>query len=106
MRLYVAQPSLSQQIRALEKELGANLLERGRHGITLTPARRIFLLQAPMRRPGRSGLGSPCGRGPKGRRPRADCEIRGIGHPAVVRGTLALLVPFNSPASARLFAPP
>jgi DNA-binding transcriptional LysR family regulator len=45
-RLYIAQPSLSQQVRALEKELGAELLERGRHGITLTPAGRIFLPQA------------------------------------------------------------
>jgi DNA-binding transcriptional LysR family regulator len=45
-RLYVTQPSLSQQIRALEKELGADLLERGRHGLTLTPAGRVFLPQA------------------------------------------------------------
>ncbi|MFD9592984.1 LysR family transcriptional regulator [Kitasatospora sp. NPDC059973] len=45
-RLYVTQPSLSQQVRALEKELGAALLERGRYGITLTPAGRIFLPQA------------------------------------------------------------
>jgi len=45
-RLYVAQPSLSQQMRLLEKELGAELLERGRHGVTLTPAGRAFLPQA------------------------------------------------------------
>jgi DNA-binding transcriptional LysR family regulator len=45
-RLYVTQPSLSQQIGALEKELGAVLLERGRHGVTLTPAGRVFLPQA------------------------------------------------------------
>jgi DNA-binding transcriptional LysR family regulator len=42
-RLYLTQPSLSQQIRILEKELGAELLERGRHGVTLTPAGRAFL---------------------------------------------------------------
>lgn len=42
-RLYVTQPSLSQQIGALEKELGAVLLERGRQGVTLTPAGRVFL---------------------------------------------------------------
>lgn len=45
-RLYVTQPSLSQQIHVLEKELGAELLERGRHGVTLTPAGRAFLPQA------------------------------------------------------------
>ncbi|MFF3571955.1 LysR family transcriptional regulator [Nocardia jiangxiensis] len=45
-RLYVTQPSLSQQIRALEKELGAELLERGPHGISLTPAGRAFLPHA------------------------------------------------------------
>ncbi|MFE9763953.1 LysR family transcriptional regulator [Streptomyces sp. NPDC005808] len=45
-RLYVTQPSLSQQIRILEKELGSALLERGRHGVTLTPAGRAFLPQA------------------------------------------------------------
>jgi DNA-binding transcriptional LysR family regulator len=42
-RLYVAQPSLSQQVRALELELGACLMERSRHGIELTPAGRVFL---------------------------------------------------------------
>jgi DNA-binding transcriptional LysR family regulator len=45
-RLYVTQPSLSQQIGALEKELGEVLLERGRHGVTLTPAGRVFLPRA------------------------------------------------------------
>lgn len=45
-RLYVTQPSLSQQMRLLEKELGAELLERGRHGVTLTPAGRAFLPHA------------------------------------------------------------
>jgi DNA-binding transcriptional LysR family regulator len=44
--LLVAQPSLSQQIRALEKELGAELLERGRSGVALTAAGRVFLPQA------------------------------------------------------------
>lgn len=42
-RLLVAQPSLSQQVRALEAELGATLIERSRHGIELTDAGRVFL---------------------------------------------------------------
>ncbi|MGI8335132.1 LysR family transcriptional regulator [Actinomadura scrupuli] len=45
-RLLVAQPSLSQQIRALEREVGATLLERGRHGVVLTAAGRAFLPRA------------------------------------------------------------
>lgn len=45
-QLLVAQPSLSQQIRALERELGAELLNRGRHGVALTPAGRVFLERA------------------------------------------------------------
>ncbi|MFJ4713757.1 LysR family transcriptional regulator [Streptomyces sp. NPDC088785] len=48
--VHVAQPSLSQQIRALERELGADLFQRARGNITLTdageallpPARRIL----------------------------------------------------------------
>jgi LysR family transcriptional regulator, hca operon transcriptional activator len=42
-RLHTAQPSLSRQIRALEKEVGAQLMTRSVHGIKLTPAGRAFL---------------------------------------------------------------
>ena len=42
-RLHTAQPSLSRQIRDLEKEVGTPLLERGARGVTLTPAGRAFL---------------------------------------------------------------
>ena len=42
-RLHTAQPSLSRQIRALEKELGAQLITRSVHGIELTAAGRAFL---------------------------------------------------------------
>ncbi len=42
-RLHTAQPSLSRQIRALEKELGAQLITRSVHGIELTAAGRVFL---------------------------------------------------------------
>lgn len=42
-RLHVAQPSLSAQVRALERELGAPLFERGRGTIALTAAGEAFL---------------------------------------------------------------
>jgi DNA-binding transcriptional LysR family regulator len=42
-RLHVAQPSVSQQIRALERELGEPLFERGARGATLTPGGRALL---------------------------------------------------------------
>jgi DNA-binding transcriptional LysR family regulator len=41
--LGVAQPGLSQQIKVLEQELGANLFERGPHGVSLTPAGLVLL---------------------------------------------------------------
>jgi LysR family hca operon transcriptional activator len=42
-RLHTAQPSLSRQIRDLEREVGVKLLERRARGITLTAAGRVFL---------------------------------------------------------------
>lgn len=45
-RLHTAQPSLSQQIRQLEKEVGVQLLERSHHHVALTNAGRSFLHQA------------------------------------------------------------
>ncbi|MEV4440074.1 LysR substrate-binding domain-containing protein [Streptomyces sp. NPDC049577] len=44
--LHVAQPSLSQAIRALERELGAELFHRARGGITLTDAGETLLPHA------------------------------------------------------------
>lgn len=42
-RLRVAQPALSQQIRALEEEIGAALIHRGTRGCTLTPIGRLVV---------------------------------------------------------------
>ncbi|WP_405149809.1 LysR family transcriptional regulator [Sphaerisporangium sp. NBC_01403] len=44
--LFVAQPSLSTQIAALEREVGGVLLNRQPRGVTLTPAGRVFLREA------------------------------------------------------------
>ena len=45
-RLHTAQPSLSQQIRQLERHVGVELLERSHHHVALTNSGRIFLQQA------------------------------------------------------------
>ena len=39
-RMFVAQPTLSQQIRRLEEIIGTPLLQRRREGLRLTPAGR------------------------------------------------------------------
>ena len=44
--LLIAQPSLSQQIKSLERELGGPLLERLPTGVRLTPAGNAFLSEA------------------------------------------------------------
>lgn len=45
-RLHVAQPALSQQMAALEQDVGARLLERSSRGVTLTEAGKAFLAHA------------------------------------------------------------
>ncbi|WP_443071371.1 LysR family transcriptional regulator [Streptomyces sp. NBC_01465] len=45
-RLYVSQPALSKQIRALERQLGGPLFLRDRQGVTLTPTGAALLPHA------------------------------------------------------------
>ena len=45
-QLHIAQPPLSRQIRSLEEELGAELIDRGSRPLRLTPAGRFFQAQA------------------------------------------------------------
>ncbi|HSY95216.1 MAG TPA: LysR family transcriptional regulator, partial [Steroidobacteraceae bacterium] len=46
IKLHVAQPSLSTQIKVLEEEVGARLFERDKRHVSLTPAGRRFQQRA------------------------------------------------------------
>lgn len=45
-RLRIAQPALSRAVQEIEAEFGANLLDRNRRGVRLTPAGRVLLREA------------------------------------------------------------
>ncbi|KQS71139.1 LysR substrate-binding domain-containing protein [Modestobacter sp. Leaf380] len=45
-RLQMTQPPLSRQIQKLERDIGAQLLDRDNRGVALTPAGRVFLTEA------------------------------------------------------------
>jgi DNA-binding transcriptional LysR family regulator len=45
-RLYIAQSALSQHIRRLEREVGVELLDRGKRNVRLTPAGAAFYAEA------------------------------------------------------------
>src|SRR6476659_7385539 len=47
-RLYISQPSLSNQIRALERTLGTDLFVRTSRQVELTPAGRALMEEAPL----------------------------------------------------------
>src|SRR2546423_14187277 len=68
--LGLTQPTCTARLHGLERELGAQLLVRGRRGVSLTPAGRGFLppalapLEAPRRRATQAEAGSETPRGP------------------------------------------
>jgi len=57
-RLNTVQSAVSQRIKLLEQEVGAQLLDRSRHHVRLTEAGRLFLVEVrrTLRRPARRSV--------------------------------------------------
>ncbi len=87
----VAQPSLSQQIRKLEEEVGERLLERGRQRTGLTAAGTLFLPHA-------LAVLETAERGRRAVR-EMDGEVRG----RIVLGVLPTIAPYFLPEVLRRF---
>ena len=87
----VAQPSLSQQIRKLEEEVGERLLERGRQRTGLTPAGTLFLPHA-------LGILETAERGR-----RAVREMDGAVRGRIVLGVLPTIAPYFLPGLLHRF---
>lgn len=88
----VAQPSLSQQVKKLEDELGERLFERTKRSVTITPAGEVFLLHA-------ERMVDELARGCDGVR-----EVRGLLRGRVTLGVLPTIAPYLLPRVLRRFA--
>jgi DNA-binding transcriptional LysR family regulator len=84
-RLNVAQPPLSTQIKALERELGVQLLARTTRSVKLTPAGEVFLEEA---------------RGILAAAQRAEARARNVGHGLAGTLRMGFLAPTATPRLA------
>src|SRR2546430_874563 len=98
-RLYISQPSLSNQIHKLERTLGTDLFVRTSRQVELTPAGRALLEEAPLalgaleraaERARLAGAGPPRGEPPRARGARGRAAGRARLAGAGIAGTVRL----------------